>query len=533
MERDEMSTLHGASEAGTMAGETPRSANPSRRQFLVGAGRAALGAAFTTGLAWIDAASSPKAAWSQPMRSALPPGGPNWDQLERHLRGRLLRPDSRGYDKAIMIRNIRYAAVRPAGVAMVAGPQDIATAIAWALDNQVEMVTRSGGHSFAGYSTTPGLVIDLNGMTRVTVSWGARTLTTVGAATNEDVAAAGQPVGLGLPGGQCPTVGIPGFTLGGGLGFYMREHGLAIDVLTETKMVTAAGKLLTISEKEHPDLFWALRGGGGGNFGINTSFTFRGFRVPGQVTIFSLTWVADDCIAAFLAFQEVLFQAPDTLGAVAHFSAELEAGSVVPTLRVFGQFVDTKEATERLLSPVIAAARPETQQIEQMTFWNAKKWLAGDVGAPNAFAERSRFYPNPMPEEGAQALVDFLAKAPLNENSHFSGESAFFAWGGAVSRVPPTATAFAHRDDIWLQSFDVSWALGDSQPEVDHLIAWQNDFYDAMGAYGSDRAYQNFVDPLLQDPLTAYYAENLPRLIGVKRTYDPDNVFHFAQSIRT
>ena len=245
------------------------------------------------------------------------------------------------------------------------------------------------------------------------------------------------------------------------------------------------------------------------------------------------TWGADDCIAAFLAFQEVLFQAPDTLGAVAHFAAELEAGAVVPTLRVFGQFVDTKEATARLLSPVIAAARPETQQIEQMTFWDAKQWLAGDVGVPNAFAERSRFYPNPMPEEGAQALVDFLAKAPINENSHFSAESAFFAWGGAVSRVPPTATAFAHRDDIWLQSFDVSWALGDSQPEVDRLIAWQNDFYDAMGAYGSDRAYQNFVDPLLQDALTAYYAENLPRLIGVKRTYDPDNVFHFAQSIRT
>src|SRR5439155_8129987 len=115
-------------------------------------------------------------------------------------------------------------------------PQDIATALAWALDNRVEMVARSGGHSFAGYCTTPGLVIDLNGMTRVTVNRAAGTITTDGAATNEDVAAAGRPHGLSLPGGQCPTVGIPGFTLGGGLGFYMREHGLAIDVLEETKM---------------------------------------------------------------------------------------------------------------------------------------------------------------------------------------------------------------------------------------------------------------------------------------------------------
>lgn len=489
----------------------------TRRQFLADAAKVA-------------ALASPLGAMADrwPLRQT-----PRWDQLERNLAGTLLRPGSTAYDQAILIRNLRYSTIRPAGVAMVANAKDVATALAWAKDNAVQMVTRSGGHSFAGYSTGPGLVIDLNGMTRVTVDRAKRTMTCRGAATNEDVAEVGRPVQQGLAGGQCPTVGIPGFTLGGGLGFYMRPQGLAIDSLVETEIVTADGKVLRVSEREHPDLFWALRGGGGGNFGINTSFTFKTFTVPKHVTIFSLEFEGEACVPAFLAFQETLERAPHSLGAVAHFSAEAPAaGSPRPTLRIFGQNADTDAAAERLLAATRAAAKARKAHIGSMTFWAAKIWLAGDVGAPNAFAERSRYYPKPLSEEAVGKVVEALGKAPIRAGGSMSVESAFFAWGGKVAAVSPTATAFAHRGDLWLQSYDVSWALVNSQEEIDALLAWQNEFYATMAPYGSERAYQNFVDPLLPNPLEAYYAENLPRLREIKRRYDPHGVFTFAQGIR-
>jgi FAD/FMN-containing dehydrogenase len=449
------------------------------------------------------------------------------------LSGKLLLPSDPAYTHAIAIRNLRYATTRPAGVAMVANAKDVATALAWAKDQAVEMTTRSGGHSFAGYSTSPGLVIDLNGMTKVTTSRDRSTMTCYGAATNEDVAETGRPAGVCLAGGQCPTVGIPGFTLGGGLGFYMRQHGLAIDALIETEMVTADGKVLKANAHEHPDLFWALRGGGGGNFGINTSFTFKPFEVPKEVTVFSFTYEEDACVPAFLAFQETLRLAPNTLGAVAHFSAESKPdGSARPILRIFGQNVDTPDATERLLAQTRDSAKARKSHMGPMGFWAAKIWLAGDVGVPNAFAERSRYYPKPLTEEAVAKVVDSLSKAPIKGGHLLSVESAFFAWSGQVAKVGPTDTAFVHRNDLWLQSYDVSWSLHSTQDAINELITWQDTFYRAMAPYGSDRAYQNFADPALDDPLEAYYAQNLPRLRSAKRTYDPHGVFQFAQGIR-
>ena len=506
---------------------TPSDASPppgsastktTRRRFLLGA---AGGAAVVAPLAYLARRASKPAS-----------SGPNWDQLERTLTGKLLRPDAEGYAEAIKIWNLRYASTRPAGVALVADAKDIAAAIAWARDNRVELATRSGGHSYAGYSTTPGLVINLKGMTNVTLDRATGIVTTFGAAKNKDVVAAGQPHSRAIPGGQCPTVGVSGFVLGGGLGFSMRQHGLGADALLATEMVTADGKLLRVSDTEHLDLFWALRGGGGGNFGINTSFTFRTFPAPQRVTIFSMTWEGEACVKAFLAFQEVLLRAPHTLGAIANFSAErTRSGSVLPNLQVLGQFVETKESAERLFAPVVAAAKPTRTQIEEKDFWGAKTWLSEETNAPKAFAERSRFHPKPLPEAGVAAIVAALAQAPIRSRDHLV-ESSFFAWGGAVATVPPTATAFVHRNDVWLQTFNCSWGLNDPEPVSQALMAWQDEFYDAMRPFASDRAFQNFPDPQLKQPLHAYYGENLPRLAEVKRRYDPNNEFKFAQSIK-
>jgi FAD/FMN-containing dehydrogenase len=457
--------------------------------------------------------------------------GPNWDQLGRTLKGQLLRPGDAGYDEVIKIRNLRYAATHPAGVALVADAQDVATAIAWARDNKVAMVSRSGGHSYAGYSTTPGLVINMKAMTGVTVDTKTGFMTITGAATNQDVANAGKPAGRAIPGGQCPGVGIAGFVLGGGLGFYMRQHGLGIDSLLDTEIVTADGTLrrVTIAELPRKELFWALCGGGGGNFGINTSFLFRTFVVPKRVMTFSLRWDAEDCVRAFLLFQEILRDAPHSLGAIAHFGTVWDqlSGTARTSLRIFGQVVEGKKAVHKLLEPLCGTLPWETL-IEEKDFWAAKDWLAGTPSPPNAFTERSRFYTKPLTEAAVGTLVEALVHAPI-DGPNQSVESPFFAWGGAVATRAPDFTAFVHRNDVWLQSFNCSWA---SKQAMDRLIAWQDKLYNAMGAYSTDRSYQNFTDPELKHPLPAYYGKNLPRLIEVKRQFDPDNVFTFPQSIR-
>ncbi|CAN5516512.1 FAD-binding oxidoreductase [soil metagenome] len=495
---------------------SPDSPAPHRRRFLVTS---------------LVAAAGPLAYYG--WRSSKPlASGPKWDQLERSLTGKLLRPEADGYSETIKIWNLRYAATRPAAVALVADAKDIATAIAWARDNQVEMVTRSGGHSYAGYSTTTGLVINLHAMTNVTVDPATKTLSTFGAAKNKDVAAMGRTHGRAIPGGQCPTVGVSGFVLGGGLGFHMRHHGLGIDSLLATDIVTADGKLLHVSDTEHPDLFWALRGGGGGNFGINTAFTFKTFVAPEQATTFSLTWEGDACIKAFLAFQEVLRNAPDSLGVIADFSVEkTKSGTLLPILVIIGQLVDTKEAAEKLFAPVVAAVKPRESVFETQGFWDAKKWLSEETNAPKSFAERSRFHAKPLPEAAVVAMVAAFAKAPIDgPDQHVS--SSFFAWGGAVANVAPSATAFVHRNDVWLQNFDCTWGLNDPPSAAERLMTWQDEFYTAMNSYATDRSFQNFPDPQLEKPLQAYYGENLKRLVDVKRQYDPNNVFAFAQSIK-
>jgi FAD/FMN-containing dehydrogenase len=495
----------------------PAPSKSNRRQFLMGA---AGGAALVRPVA--------EMAWGA--QSPASPGA-NWDQLGRTLKGNLLRPGDAGYDDVIKIRNLRYAGTHPAGVALVADAQDVATAIAWARDNHVEMVSRSGGHSYAGYSTTPGLVINLKAMTSVTVDQSNGKMTVRGAATNQDVANAGKPAGLAIPGGQCPAVGIAGFVLGGGLGFYMREHGLGIDSLLATEIVTADGAVrrVTVDELKKKDLFWALCGGGGGNFGINTSFIFRTFAVPKQVMTFSLRWDAEDSIRGFLLFQEILRDAPRSLGAIAHFGTvwDQPSGPARTSLRIFGQVGEGKKAAHKLLEP-LSGTSPREMLIDEKDFWAAKDWLAGTPSAPNAFTERSRFHTKPLPEAAVGTLVEAFVQAPIHGPGQ-SVESPFFAWGGAVATRAPDFTAFVHRKDFWLQSFNCSWT---TKQAMDRLITWQDKLYSAMGAYSSDRSYQNFTDPELEHPLQAYYAENLPRLIEVKTQYDPKNVFDFPQSIR-
>ena len=314
----------------------------SRRQFLATAGSGVAAVALVGRPGWLTA-RRPRIATES-----------DWDALGRQLRGRLIRAGGPGYDAAARPDNLRYATVLPAGIAWCANTQDVSTAVRWAREHAVPFVGRSGGRSYAGYSTTRGLLIDVNGMTKVTYDADTGLVRAVGGARNADTGAVLQAANATMSSGRCPTVGVAGLTLGGGFGFSARKLGLACDALVSTEIVKADGSIVTADAQHDTDLFWACRGGGGGNFGINTAFTFQSTPV-GNVTVYRLDWSSSDPVRIFDAFQQVLAVAPDD------FSMRVGMGSVhrrhVEGLGI-GQYFGPAAELRDLLAPVFAVEAP-------------------------------------------------------------------------------------------------------------------------------------------------------------------------------
>jgi len=455
--------------------------------------------------------------------------GPDWDALARALRGRLIRSGEPGYEGAALPQNLRYAARQPAGIALCAGTPDVRTAIRWARDNQVPLVARGGGHSYGGYSATRGLLIDLNRMTSVTADPIGHTARVIGAARNRDLAAGLQPLEVTVSSGRCPGVSVGGLTLGGGFGFSARQLGLTADALTETELVTAAGDVLICNQTQNPDLFWACQGGGGGNFGINTSFTFQTTPV-GEVSVYRCTWTSVDPAPMLAAFQHVLAVAPDAFSMRLGFDAPANPRAAVK-LEAIGQYFGPSTQLGDLLAPTFAIAAPTTREVHDVTYWEGKDLLADNEG-PSAFTERSLFVPGLIDSDGLQVFSELLRRRPATTGPS-SGSVKVFSWGGAIGRVAPSATAFVHRQAQALLSIGTSWATDETPSGVSRLLDWVDRFWEAMRAHTSSESYQNFIDPVLTDWKRAYYGANLERLVAIKHQVDPDNVFHFAQSIPT
>ena len=487
----------------------------SRRQFLATSGQVAVIAGLGSQLGWLSACSD---------------GSPvAWGGLAKSLRGRLIRPGDPGYANAALPNNVRYAKVLPAGIARCADAADVRTAIRWAGENGVELVARTGGHSYGGYSATQGLMIDVNGMTSVKADAAIGIVRVVGGARNSDLGDALRPLDVTVSAGRCPDVGAAGLTLGGGFGFSARKLGLTIDALVETEIVTASGEILTCSDAENPDLFWACRGGGGGNFGINTSFTFRTTAV-GDVAVYRCTWDRADAAALLDVFQRVLAAAPNEFSMRLGFSAPPDPKDGVK-LEAIGQYFGPSVNLADLLAPVFAVAAPSTREVHDVTYWQGRDLLADNEGS-SSFAERSRFVPGLIGSDGLAVFADRLRRRPRTVAAS-SAVAKIFNWGGAIGQVPPDATAFVHRNALALFSVGVNWAVDEHARSVRGLVDWVNEFWQAMGPHTSNRSYQNFIDPELVDWQRGYYGDNLERLVKVKHAVDPDNIFHFAQSIPT
>ncbi|MFJ1705023.1 FAD-binding oxidoreductase [Kitasatospora sp. NPDC088346] len=448
-----------------------------------------------------------------------------WRQLEKSVTGRLTRPGEPGFGTAAAPFNRRFTRTVPGGVLAAADVADVRRAVEWARTEGVPVVPRGGGHSYAGFCVNTGLVVDTRALNTVTADGGTGLVTAAGGALMADVYAAVEPHGMAFALGNGATVGIAGLALGGGSAATSRRLGLTADALVSTTLVTADGQLVTCDAERHPDLFWACRGGGGGNFGINVSFTFQAVPVP-DVSTCLLLWDGGAAPAVFAVLQDVMRRAPDELSVRLGVSAADGRDAVVSAV---GLHLGPASELRELLAPVLAVARPQRADIADRTFWQAKDYLLHET-AGGAFAVRTGFATEPLPPGAVAEVLALLAHRPGSGNPDGCG-LALFGWGGAINRVDPAATAFVHRDAQYLVSMDTSWDERDDPATVAANLHWLADLREALAPHLAGGSYLNFTDPDLPDWRTAYYGANYARLVEIKKRVDPDRLFTFDQAV--
>jgi FAD/FMN-containing dehydrogenase len=336
-----------------------------------------------------------------------------------------------------------------------------------------------------------------------------------------------------IPAGSCPTVGVGGLALGGGVGFASRKLGTTADNVLALTIVTADGRVLTCDRSRNADLYWACRGGGGGNFGVVTSFRFRIHPVS-QASYFVLTWPWTAMEEAVDAWQRSAPRAPDGLFSV----CRLATGGSQPTVQAFGQFFGAETALIELLKPLrnVTGANLATgtsSYLDLMKRWAGCKTLTLDQCHPmpsgslghQRFAAKSDYVAKRLSPTGIATLRNWIEM----RQGRGGGAALLDSYGGAINRVPPAATAFVHRRELFSIQYYASMATAADDPAA---LAWLRGFRAAMKSFASGFAYQNYIDADLVDWERAYYGSNYPRLRKVKSKYDPENIFRFRQSIR-
>ncbi|MEU9038451.1 FAD-binding oxidoreductase [Streptomyces sp. NPDC048352] len=477
--------------------------------------------------------------------------GPDFAALARAMDGRLVRAGDADYAEARQLFQSRYDGVAPGAVAYPAHAGDVAVCLGFARRSGAAVVPRGGGHSYGGWSTVAGgLVVDTGAMAAVTVEGdGVR----VGAGARlADVHGALAARGLGVPAGLCPSVGIAGLTLGGGLGLASRAYGTTSDRLLGARVVTPDGVVREVDAGRDADLYWALRGGGGGNFGVVTEFRLRTHPV-GDAALAELHWPAADSAAVVRGWQRWLGALPDPFWSQVEFT--VEAGrDAVPAVRVV--CLDGRAELERELERLTALVGPEPRDggIRVRSYGDTVRAMAGCADRDPArcrlpgrlpgrdpqgalgrdsYAARSDFWGGAgLPEAAVAAVLDAVGRYGRQAPGGGFGVVQFDGvCGGAVNRVPAAGTAFVHRDSSFLAQYLAYWPESATAAEVARHQGWLDGLWRDLRPWAGGRAYQNYADPKLTGWREAYYGSNLPRLEEVRRTYDPGRLFRFPQAV--
>jgi FAD/FMN-containing dehydrogenase len=448
--------------------------------------------------------------------------------LAAALRGRLITSTDPDYDDARALYNAMIDK-RPALIAQCADVADVITAVGFARDHQMPLAIRGGGHNGPGLgSVDDGLVIDLRQMNGVRVDPEARTARVEGGALLGDLHHATQAFGLATPSGIISTTGVGGITLGGGIGHLTRQFGLAIDNLVEADVVLADGRFVTASETQHPDLFWALRGGGG-NFGVVTSFVFRLHPLP-HLTAGPMLWPMERATEVLRWYREFITQAPDDLNG---FFAFLTVAPVAPfpeelwNTKMCGVvWAYTGEDPDAVLAPIRAEfGPPALDWVGPITHPALNSMFDGLYAAGDQWYWKADFV-REIPDDAVDLHVAFAEQLPT-----WKSTMHLYPIDGVAGRVPKDATAWNYRDAKWGMVI-----VGVSPDPADNpaMIAWARAYWAALHPYSAGGAYINMMMDSSdegQDRVRAAYGDHYARLAQIKAAYDPTNLFRVNQNI--
>ena len=502
----------------------------TRRSFILGGAAAAAAVALP---AWTIAAASRASRYSRLMR-----------ELDAVTRGPLVTRQNAGLSVAAQVWNQRFDGRWPYGVLYVVDERDVQQAVRWAARNHIPITARAGGHSYQGYSTiTSGLIVDLTNLATVVRRSGPVPYARIGGGTalgNAYQALA--PYGLTIPGGTCPTVGVGGLAQGGGIGWVARRWGTLSDNVQGFRIVTADGRIRTANAHTERDLYWACRGGGGGNFGIITSYDIRTHPTdPATHFVLRFPWAtAADVI---LAWQDWAYQTGPELFTLC--SLVTNANGPNPTCQVSGQIFGDRAALDAELAPFLAKVTPSSRSITPASyaslvqFWancthQAQEQCArrsmnpsGLIGRPFMWGKSEYVRESqPLNRAAAEVIGNFIgARQTQNQGS---GELIMDSYGGLINAVSPTATAFVHRDMRCSMQYVAFW---NGQREQEASVQWLRDFEAGLKPHVCGQKYVNYIDSDQRNHPGVYYGQNLNRLIDTRRKFDPHDVFRFRQAI--
>jgi FAD/FMN-containing dehydrogenase len=455
---------------------------------------------------------------------------PPYHELAARIRGPMITPDDPGYDAARAVYNAMIDR-RPAAIARCADVADVAACVRFAAENGIELAVRGGGHNASGLGVwDDALVIDLSGMRRVTVDPTGRTVTADGGCTWNDVDRATNEHGMATPSGFLSSTGVAGLTLGGGIGYLTRRFGLTVDNLLSAEVVLADGTTVTASSQSHPDLFWALRGGGG-NFGVVTSFRFACHDIGDHGVIIGgpVLYDLEDMGDVMRWYRELLPALPEelsgwialiTIPPAPPFPEELWGRK---SCAIVWCYTGPHDASAEVLAPIREFGSPLLVGLHEMPFPALQSAFDALYPAGLQWYWRADFF-REISDQAIEVHRKYGARLPTGHSTMH-----MYPIDGAAARVPDDATAFAYRDGGW-----AGVIVGvDPDPANAALITdWTRQYWQDLHPTSAGGAYINFMMDEGLDRVRASYLGNYDRLAQVKARYDPDNLFHINQNIR-
>ncbi len=447
--------------------------------------------------------------------------------LRDEVRGRVIAVDDAEYEDARRVYNAMIDR-RPAVIVRPANAGDVIAAVRFARENDMPIAIRGGGHSVPGFGTwDDAVVIDLSGMRGVRVDPLARTARAEGGATWGDFNAATHAFGLATTGGIISTTGVGGLTLGGGIGYLARGFGLSIDNLVSADVVTAGGEFLVASERSNEELFWALRGGGG-NFGVVTSFEFKLHPVE-NIYAGPMFYDIRDAKVILEFWRDYIKNAPEEMGGFPAFQIAPplpfipEARHMVPHVAIVACWAGPMDQGERQFKPFHDVAAVAAEMVGPMPYPALNAAFDGLVPAGLQHYWKANFATE-LTDAAIEAHIEYGPRLPaVNSTVHL------YPIDGACHRVGPTDTAFGHRDASYATVVAGMWP---DPRQNEASIQWVRDYAAALSRQSQPGGYINFLSEDDRDRTPANYGESYDRLVSVKRRYDPDNLFRANQNIK-